>query len=223
MYGVCISLGQFTSKDELWKTVSMSICLCRCSGEAAAKTRLALHIPSSLCASPSLLHPHPFHASARQVYHKAACMHACKGTAIIQSAVISAQHSRPLLGGLLASCSICSDCKSMSSYLKVQVSFCIHGHVSTSYSAYLMHCQVCACLLQVTGYLVLINIITGGAAIIPAMLIAPTTARHEAKQLMYRTTQVSCNVPPVPLPHPPPPVPVSKSTPPPRPPTTPGL
>ncbi|KAL3160682.1 hypothetical protein ABBQ32_010593 [Trebouxia sp. C0010 RCD-2024] len=41
----------------------------------------------------------------------------------------------------------------------------------------------------VTGYLVLINIITGAGAIIPAMLIAPTTARQEAKQLMYRTTQ----------------------------------
>ena len=46
-------------------------------------------------------------------------------------------------------------------------------------------------LLQVTGYLVFINIITGAAAIIPAMLIAPTTARHEAKKLMHHTTQVS--------------------------------
>lgn len=46
------------------------------------------------------------------------------------------------------------------------------------------------CYMQVTGYLVLINIITGASAIIPAILIAPTTARHEAKQLMYHTTQV---------------------------------
>ena len=44
---------------------------------------------------------------------------------------------------------------------------------------------------QVTGYLVFINIITGASAVIPAMFIAPTTARHEAKQLMYHTTQVS--------------------------------
>lgn len=49
-------------------------------------------------------------------------------------------------------------------------------------------------LLQVTGYLVFINIITGFGAIIPAMLIAPTTARHEAKKLMYHTTQVSCGL-----------------------------
>ena len=45
--------------------------------------------------------------------------------------------------------------------------------------------------VQVTVYLVLINIITGAGAIIPAILIAPTTARHEAKQLVYQTTQVS--------------------------------
>lgn len=40
----------------------------------------------------------------------------------------------------------------------------------------------------VTGYLVFINLISGASAIIPAMLVWPTTARHEAKQLMKQTT-----------------------------------
>ncbi len=44
--------------------------------------------------------------------------------------------------------------------------------------------------LQVTGYLVFVNVISGAGAIIPAMLILPTTARHEAKQLMHHTTLV---------------------------------
>ncbi|KAL0048452.1 hypothetical protein WJX82_003571 [Trebouxia sp. C0006] len=40
----------------------------------------------------------------------------------------------------------------------------------------------------VTGYLVFINVISGASAIIPAILVWPTTARHEAKQLMKQTT-----------------------------------
>ncbi|DBA89188.1 TPA: hypothetical protein ACH3X1_016339 [Trebouxia sp. C0004] len=40
----------------------------------------------------------------------------------------------------------------------------------------------------VTGYLVFINVISGASATIPAMLVWPTTARHEAKQLMKHTT-----------------------------------
>ncbi|KAL0043113.1 hypothetical protein WJX79_009702 [Trebouxia sp. C0005] len=40
----------------------------------------------------------------------------------------------------------------------------------------------------VTGYLVFINVISGASAIIPAMLVWPTTARHEVTQLMKYTT-----------------------------------
>ncbi len=46
------------------------------------------------------------------------------------------------------------------------------------------------CVVQVTGYLVFINVISGASAIIPAILVWPTTARHEAKQLMKQTTLV---------------------------------
>jgi len=46
-------------------------------------------------------------------------------------------------------------------------------------------------VVQVTGYLVFINVISGASAIIPAILVWPTTARHEAKQLMKQTTLVA--------------------------------
>lgn len=48
-------------------------------------------------------------------------------------------------------------------------------------------------VLQVTGYLTFVNVISGASAIIPAMLILPTTARHEAKQLMQQTTLVKAS------------------------------
>lgn len=70
----------------------------------------------------------------------------------------------------------------------VPLHLCVQTHVMSSM---LDATSPTESYMQVTGYLVLINIITGAGAIIPAMLIAPTTARQEAKQLMYRTTQVS--------------------------------
>ena len=73
-------------------------------------------------------------------------------------------------------------------HMCVCVCVCVYIHAMLSTPDVLPSVSL---LLQVTGYLVFINIITGAGAIIPAMLIAPTTARHEAKKLLYHTTQVS--------------------------------